>query len=182
MTLLILGLLLWIGGHVLKRVAPEARARMGSAGKGVAAAVILLGLVLIVLGYRAAPWVDVYYPAPWGIHINNLLMLIAVGLFGLGSSRSPLRSKMRHPMLTGTLLWAIAHLIVNGDLASLILFGTIGLWAIAEMIVINRAEPVWHPYQNGTTAGTIRLVVISLVVFVVIAAVHTWLGVWPFPM
>lgn len=181
MTLLILGIALWWAGHFFKRIAPGARAGLGDAGKGAAAVAILGGLVLMVIGYRAADFVPVYDAPGWGLHLNNLLMLIAVVLFGLGSSKSPLRARMRHPMLTGAILWAVAHLMANGDLASVLLFGAIGVWAIVEIVVINRAEPDYAPYEGGTTAGTVRLLGISAVVFGVIAAVHTWLGYYPFP-
>ncbi|RVT82763.1 hypothetical protein DXV76_16135 [Rhodobacteraceae bacterium CCMM004] len=185
MTLLILGLILWIGAHMFKRLAPGGRAamqeKMGDASKGVVAGVLVLSVVLMVLGYRWAEFIPVYDPPMWGVHLNNLGMLIAVGLFGLGSSKSPLRAKMRHPMLTGFALWAAVHLLVNGDLASVILFGALLIWALVEIPLINRAVPDYTPYQGGTTAGTIRLVVITVVVYLVIGLIHGWLGPWPFP-
>ncbi|MDF0602282.1 NnrU family protein [Psychromarinibacter sp. C21-152] len=185
MTLLILGIVLWCAAHLFKRLAPAQRSaladRMGDGAKGVVALVLLIAVILMILGYRWSDFVFVYEPPEWGRHLNNLLMLIAVALFGVGSSKSRLRARMRHPMLLGMLTWAVAHLLVNGDLASLLLFGLLGLWAIAEMIAINRAEPIWTPWQGGSLAGDIRLAVISVVVFGVIAGIHTWLGYYPFP-
>ena len=184
MALLILGLLLWVAAHFFKRVAVGPRRvmqdRMGEASKGVIAAILLLSVVLMVIGYRNA--FGEFY---WGrtaamTGINNLLMLVSVALFGLGSSKSRLRSKMRYPMLTGVVVWAVAHLLVNGDTASFILFGGLAIWALAEMVVINRAEPEYVPYEGGSVAGDIRLVVISLVVYAVISAIHIWLGYNPF--
>ncbi len=185
MTLLILGIALWWAAHLFKRAAPAQRAamtaRIGDGGaKGALALVLLVSLVLMVIGYRAADIVPVYDTPAWTRHLNNLLMLIAVALFGLGSSKSRLRARMRHPMLLGMLTWAVAHLIVNGDLASLLLFGLLGLWAIVEIVTINRAEPIWTPWQGGSAMGDLRLAVISVVVFGVIAWVHTWLGYYPF--
>jgi len=75
----------------------------------------------------------------------------------------------------------VAHLLVNGDLASIILFGGLLAWAVLEVIIINRAEPVWNRPQPGEAKKDVLLVVITLVSFVVIAAIHAWLGVWPFP-
>lgn len=185
MTLLILGLALWIGAHLFKRIAPDARAamtdRIGDASKGVIALVLVLSIVLMVIGYRAAGFVHVYAPPSWGIHLNNLLMLVAVLLLGLGHSKSRIRGIMRHPMLTSVVVWSGAHLLVNGDLASLVLFGALALWALAEMVVINRAEPDYVPAEPGTVVGDIRLAVITLVVFAVMAGIHAWLGYWPFP-
>lgn len=178
--LLILGIALFWAAHLFKRLAPGPRAAMGAMGKGPVALVLLVAVVLIVIGYRGAEFVQVYDPPGWARPINNLLMILAVVLFGLGSSKSRARKYMRHPMLTGVLVWAVAHLIANGDRDSLILFGALGLWAVVEMAVINRAEPDYQPYQGGSAVGDIRLAVISLVVFAVIAGVHIWLGVNPF--
>ena len=107
--------------------------------------------------------------------INNLLMIVAVVLFGAGSSKSRLRGNLRHPMLTGVVVWCVAHLLVNGHLAAVILFGGMGLWALIQMRLINRAEPAPEPYAEGTLAGDIRLVIISAIVFTVIAAIHNWI-------
>lgn len=184
MALLICGLVLWVAAHFFKRIAVGQRQtlqdRLGDGSKGVIALVLLLSVVLMVIGYRGA--VGEFY---WGRNaamtgINNLLMLLAVALFGLGSSKSRLRAKMRHPMLTGVVVWAVSHLLVNGDTPSFILFGGLALWAIAEMFIINRAEPDYTPYEGGSVAGDIRLAVISLVVFTVISVIHIWLGYNPF--
>jgi uncharacterized membrane protein len=133
------------------------------------------------VGYRGAAFVPVYGPPGWGIHVNNLLMLGAVGLLGAGHSKGRARSWLRHPMLTAVVVWAVAHLLVNGDRASLVLFGWMGLWAVAEMALISAREPAWVRPATGTVAGDVRWVVITLVVFGVIVAVHAWLGYPPFP-
>ncbi len=184
MTTLVLGLILWTLAHFFKRIAPGPRAalqdRLGDASKGVVAVAILASLALIVVGYRSAEFLPVYEPPTFFRHINNLLMLVAVALFGLGSSKSRFRGTLRHPMLTGAVVWAVAHLLANGDLASVILFGWMSLWAIAEMRLINSSEPDYTPLEPGTAAGDVKLSVITLVIFAVIAWVHTWLGYYPF--
>ena len=181
MILLGVGILLWWEGHFFKRILPDVHARLGTAGKAVSASSILLGVVLIVIGFRSSDTIPIYDPPDWGRHANNLMMLFAVILFGTGNSKSSLRGVLRHPMLMGMLVWAIAHLLVNGDLASVILFGSMAVWSVAEVLVINAREPDYTPWQGGSIAGSIRLLVISAVVYVVIGAVHTWLGYWPFP-
>lgn len=186
MTLLILGILIWVAVHLLKRVAPDARARMDVAmgagpARGVTAALLIIGTVLMIVGFRRAPYVAVYDPPSWGIHLNNLLMVVAVFLLGAGHSKGVARTWMRHPMLVAVTLWALAHLLVNGVLASILLFAGMGVWALAEMALINAAEPVWVRPAPGTTAGTVRWVIISIVVFAVIVGIHSWLGYWPFP-
>ena len=184
MTLLILGLILWTAAHFFKRLAPAARGamqdKMGDASKGVVAVLLVLSVVLMVKGYRAADTEFLWGRSAATTGINNLLMLAAVALFGLGSSKSRLRSRFRHPMLWGTVVWAVSHLLVNGDVASIILFGWIALWALAEMQIINRAEPDYEPYVGGSVMGDMRLAIIALVLYGIIAAVHTWLGYFPF--
>ncbi|NNJ68539.1 MAG: hypothetical protein HKP54_10940 [Boseongicola sp.] len=184
MTLLILGLLLWSFVHFFKRLAPSGRAamqdKMGDAAKGVIAILLVISVILMVIGYRGAPPDFLWGRSAATTGINNLLMLASVALFGLGSSKSRLRKKMRHPMLTGVVVWAASHLLVNGDTASIVLFGGLTIWALAEMVLINRAEPDYTPYDGGSAAGDIRLGVITLVVYGIIAGIHTWLGYYPF--
>ena len=81
---------------------------------------------------------------------------------------------------TGFGLWAFAHLLVNGDVASLILFGGLLLWAVMEIVVINRAEPDWTPTETGSIAKDGMFLVASLVLMAAIGWVHTWLGYFPF--
>lgn len=180
MVLLILGLALWIGAHLFKRIAPGPRAAMGDAGKAAVAVVLLLSVALMVIGYRGAPSVPVYDPLPGMGHLNNTLMLVAVFLFGVGGTKGSLYPRMRHPMLSGTLIWAVAHLLVNGDLASLILFGGTGLWALAEMAVINRSQS-WTPPTNGRgVKGDLMNLAGTAVLYAAIAGIHIWLGNNPF--
>jgi uncharacterized membrane protein len=184
MTLLLAGLVLWTAAHLFKPAMPDARAAFGARlgdgpSKGLVALVIAVGVVLMVVGFRQAPVENLWFPPLWTTHLNNLLMLVAVALLGLGHSKSRARPLVRDPMLTGVLLWAIAHLLVNGDLASVVLFGWLGVWALVEMVYARR-RPV-KPAPRLSLAGDIRFVVITLVVFAVIVAIHTWLGHPPFP-
>lgn len=181
MGLLILGLLLWVGAHIFKRVMPEQRAAMGDTGKIGVTVALLVSLGLMIWGYRGAEFIPVWYPPSFMVHINNLLMLIAIFVFGMSATTGRLRGKMRHPQLTAVKIWAVAHLLVNGDVASIILFGGLLAWAVLEVILINRAEPVWDRPQPGEAKKDVLLVVITLVAFGLIAAIHAWLGVWPFP-
>lgn len=181
MILLILGLILWTAAHYFKRLAPDMRAGLGDAGKGGVAVAIVLSLVLMIIGYRGAAFIPVWSPPAFMIHINNLLMLVAFFLYGLSATTGRLRGKMRHPQLTAVKVWAVAHLLVNGDLASIILFGGMLAWAVGSVILINRAQPVWDRLSPGAAKKDILLVVITLVMFSVVAAIHIWLGVWPFP-
>lgn len=184
MTLLIIGLLLWSGVHFLKRLAPAARAsmqdKMGDGSKGVIAVLLVISIVLMVIGYKNADTAVYWGRSSAMTGINNLLMILAVALMGVNSSKSRFRGKLRHGMLSGVVVWATAHLLVNGDFASIVLFGGMALWAIAEMVVLNRTTEPELPFEDGTAAGDIKLLVITLVLYAVISGVHTWLGYLPF--
>ena len=184
MTLLILGLLLWTAAHYFKRLFPDQRAALGNPGKGMVALAIFVGVLLMVLGYRSADFIAVWTPPAFMVHLNNLLMLGAVWMFA--TSQSPgaklwPATRIRHPMLISAKIWAVAHLLVNGDLAAILLFGGLLAWAVGEVILINRAEPDWTPPPVAEPARAIRVLIISAVIFAVVVAVHIWLGHWPFP-
>ncbi len=177
---LIAGLALWSLSHWFKRLAPGLRASLGNAGKGLVAALSLLGIWLMVRGYGAADATPLWDLGSAGRHVNNLLMLLAVALVGAAHSKSRLRAAIRHPMLWGAVVWALAHLLVNGDLRSIVLFGGLGLWALISMALINRAEPDWQPPEGLSAKGDLRLGVITLIVYAAIAGIHIWLGPNPF--
>ncbi len=185
MTLLLLGIVLWSGAHAFKRAAPGLRAdlteRFGAGpARGLFAALIGLSVLLMIVGYRAAPFTPLYTPPAWGVHLNNLMMLAAIALLGMGKSKGRARAWLRHPMLIGVLVWAAAHLLVNGDYASLLLFGGLGLWAILEIVMINAQDGVWQRPEPGPLSGDLRLAAITVVLYGVIGGIHAWLGYWPF--
>ncbi len=180
MIWLVVGVLLWAYSHLMKRVTPGFRAGLGDgAGKGVASVLALIAVGLMIYGYRHATVTVLWEPPGFLRHVNNLLMLVAVVLVGLGASRGVMRTKMRHPMLTSVKVWALAHLLVNGDLASVVLFGGLLAWAVVDVILINRMEPVWTPPVAGPVRNDILYLVASVVVFGVIVYIHTWLGYPP---
>ena len=184
MALLILGLILWVGAHYFRRFMPDQRAAMGRRGKGIIAVAIVAALVMIIIGYRGAAFIPVWTPPPFLTHLNNLLMVLAFWVYGSSAAKGAKAwpaYKTRHPQLLAVKIWATAHLLVNGDLASILLFGTMLGWAVSEVILINRAEPGWTPPPHAGRATYIRLIVISTILFVLVAGIHTWLGVIPFP-
>lgn len=176
MFLLILGVVLWAAAHFFKRIAPDFRAEIGDRGKGLVALALVLSVLLMIFGYRVSDGAFFWGRHPATVGINNLLMILALYFTSPGPKKGALFYKMRHPMLTGFLLWAVAHLLVNGDVPSFILFGGLGAWAIAEMVVINRAEPNWTPPAKGSIAKDGMFLVASVVLLAVIGFVHTWLG------
>lgn len=184
MTVLILGVALWVAAHLFKRLAPGPRAalsdRMGDGSKGVFALLIVLSVVLMVVGYRGAEFVNLWFPPAWLGHVNNLLMLVAFYVFGIGMAKGALSQRVRHPMLGGFTLWAVAHLLVNGDLASVILFGGLGAWAIAAMLIINAQDARWTPPPRKPGPRDAVAAAVVLVTYGVVGMIHLWLGVNPF--
>ncbi len=144
MGVLILGLVLFLGVHSLRTISPDGRDRLAAGyGRGYRAAyslVSLAGLVLIVWGYglaREAP-IPVWDPPVWTRHLALTLMLPVFTL--LIASQLPSRIKMatRHPMLLAVKLWATAHLLANGTLADILLFGAFLAWAVLARISAKR--------------------------------------------
>lgn len=180
--ILILGVLLWSGAHLFKRLAPARRQAMGDTGKGLVAILLLVSIILMVIGYRSAAFVAIWYPPGFMIHINNLLMVVAFWFFALSAIPGTLSAKVRHKQLTGVKAWAVGHLLVNGDLASVVLFGGLLAWAVVSVILINRAEPEWERPANATVRNDIVALVVGVVLLAVTAFIHNWLGYWPFPV
>ena len=180
MIWLILGVALWSWSHLLKRVSPGFRAGLGEGrAKGLVTLAALVALGLMIYGYKHADTVQLWDPPGFMRPINNLLMVFAVLLVNLGASRGVLRTKMRHPMLTAVKVWALAHLLVNGDLASVVLFGGLMAWAVVDVIRINRMEPDWLPPAPGPVLNDVIYVALSAVLFGVIVYIHGWLGYPP---
>ncbi|MCF2906604.1 NnrU family protein [Octadecabacter sp. CECT 8868] len=180
MTLIILGLVLWAGVHFWKRVAPDHRATFGEKGKGIVAIGSVIAIVLMVIGYRMAEGAVFWGRTSAMTGINNLLMLFAFYLFAASGKGTRITRAIRHPQLTATVVWSIAHLLVNGDTPSFVLFGGLGLWALAEMVVINRAQGPRGAYHAPPIKSEVIAAVATLVVFSIVAAIHIWLGYNPF--
>ncbi|NSX53635.1 NnrU family protein [Parasulfitobacter algicola] len=180
---LIIGILGWFVVHLFKRWFPDARAKLGNPGKGFVALGVIVSLVLIVVGYRGVDYIPVWQPPFFLTHLNNLLMLLAFYTYGASAAKGAkvwLGTKIRHPQLTGVKIWATAHLLVNGDLAAIILFGSMLAWAVISVITINKAEGPWQRPERAPIKKEIVLIGITIVLFTIVALIHNWLGVYPF--
>lgn len=180
MTWLIIGIALWYTGHLFKRVSPGLRDGLGHKGRGVSALIILAGLILMIVGVRGADFIPLYTPLPGMGHLVNLLMLVSVFMFGAGEASGVTKTKLRHPMLTGMFIWAGSHLLVNGDLVTVTLFASLAVWAVLEMIIINRAEPAWTRPERGPIAKDLKLALVTVMLYAIISFAHFWLGYHPF--
>lgn len=182
MTLLVLGVALWWAAHLFKRLAPARRTALGVKGYPVVAVAILFSVVLMVLGYRGAEGTVYWGRSPMLVGINNLLMVVAFYFYAASAAQGQkiwLGTKVRHPQLTGFSIWAVAHLLVNGDTPSFILFGGLLIWAVVEIIVINAQEGPWEQPERAPAKKEIVSIIITLGVVFVVMLIHYLLGVTP---
>jgi uncharacterized membrane protein len=174
---MILGLVLFLGVHTLP-AQQDLRARMiaalGEGGyKAGYAVVSLAGLILIAWGfshYRASGWIDVWYPPKAFKHITVALMLPAVILVVAAYIRGRIYIALKHPMLAGVKLWAAAHLLANGDLGAIILFGSFLGWAVFDRISLKRrTDPGAPPIAVGGIGNDLIAVAVGIVAYLALA-------------
>ena len=191
MTILILGLVLFLGVHSTRIVANDWRAatisRIGEkAWKGLFALASLAGLVLIVWGLgmvRRMPMLLWESPMPMR-HIAGLLMLVAfILLAATYVPRNGIKARLHHPMVLAVKVWALAHLLANGNLGDVVLFGSFLVWAVLSFRAARaRDRKLGTVYAPGTASGTAITVVVGISVWLVFAfwAHGLLFGVRPF--
>jgi uncharacterized membrane protein len=178
MALLIVGIIVFLGIHLLPTV-PHLRERLigslGETGYKVAFAVLsIAGFALLVWGFATAPVIQVWSPPPWTRWVAMVLMLPAFILLVAAYVPGRIKDKVKHPFLVAIKTWALAHLIANGDLASIILFGSFLAYAVYDRIALKGRKPtelIGTAAQGGTRNDLIAIVLGTL--FYVIFAV--WL-------
>ncbi|MEO1014792.1 MAG: NnrU family protein [Pseudomonadota bacterium] len=146
--LFFLGIALFFGAHGAMAVARPLRARLierlGENGyRGAYSLVSLAGIVLLVMGWASAPATSLFYPPYWLRHVAYLFTLL--GFIALASAYLPagrIKAALKHPMLVGVKFWALAHLLVNGEIRSLALFGAFLAFGVIDRIAVKRrGEP-----------------------------------------
>ncbi len=191
MTLLIAGLVLFLGIHSVSIVAPHWRTRQlalrgEAAWKGVYSLVSLVGLVLLIYGYGQArrSGVVLYQPPTALRHVALLLMLPVFPLLFAAYFPARIQRATKHPMLVAVKLWAFAHLLANGSLADVVLFGSFLAWAVADRISVKRRSAVDAHAVPGAPTRPVNdgiAIALGLIVYVAfLGGVHRWLiGVSP---
>ena len=178
MALLIAGVAIFIGAHLIPSIPSlrnGLRERVGVGPyMGVFSLVALTGFILMIVGMGRAPFVDLWTPPAWGRQVAIFAMPVALTLFIGAYMPSNLKRFTRHPMLWGVTIWAAVHLLANGDLASLILFGTFGAFALFDMWSANRrgAKLSTEAVQRWRDA---LLLVAGGVVYAALLYGHAWL-------
>jgi len=179
--LLAIGVLAFAGLHLVKSLAPGLRTQLQqrfteNGYKGIFSLLVLGSMALIVFGWRGAEPQFLYSPLP-GLRTAGLALLVLAFLLMVVSARpSRLRRLVRHPQLTGVALWGLAHLLLNGDSRSLLLFGGMLVWAVAEIFAINRRDGVWIKAEAPAPGADIANLVIAGIVVVVLVYIHPWIA------
>jgi uncharacterized membrane protein len=174
---MILGLALFLGVHTLpsqRALRAQAIGMLGEGGyKFGYALVSILGIALIAWGfghYRATGWIDVWNPPKALKHVTVALMLPAVILVVAAFVRGHIYTALKHPMLAGVKLWAAAHLLANGDLGSIILFGSFLGWAVFDRISLKqRKDAGAPPIPVGGWGNDMIAVAIGIVAYLALA-------------
>ena len=177
MPLLISGLALWALAHLFPVVARGRRNRVAdtlgaNAYRGLFSTVILAAVALMIFGWRSALATPIYQPPPWGSAVNYGLMAVAVLLFAASYSKNNLKRIIRHPQLAGILAWGLGHLIANGSMRSVVLFGGLVVWALVAMVALNRRDETWKKSDPVPIIWDGVLVAISTGVFFAILFFH----------
>jgi uncharacterized membrane protein len=188
MAILILGLALFFASHLLPLARPDLRAagvaRLGTIGWKIAYSLVATaGIALIVHGYGAArdARVDLWFPPVWTVHLNNLLMVAALGVYIAAPFKGAVARAIRHPQLTGVKIWAVAHLLANGDLSALLLFGGFLGWAVASVVLLNKRDGARTMPGPAPRSRDVAHAAATLAAVGAVGWLHGWLGVWPFP-
>lgn len=181
MIFLILGVALWSIVHFIPSLAqPLKKSLIQSLGdkayKGLFAASIICSVLLIVYGWKHTIPSYLYVLPPMVRHITMLLVLIAFIFLGAAHRPTRLKNSIRHPMLLGVIVWSSAHLLVNGDSRSVVLFGGMGVWAILEILFINRRDTTYTKPDAPGWAREIRGLLISFVIFFVVFLIHPYIA------
>ncbi|MGI9232288.1 MAG: NnrU family protein [Woeseiaceae bacterium] len=165
MSLLIAGVSLWVIAHLFKAIAPGPREhleqKLGQGPyRGLFSLLIIGSLILIVVGWKSAIPKAVYAPPLGSGPLISILILIGLVLFFASQFTGNIKRVLRHPQMAGTILWGTAHLLVNGDSRSVTVFGGFTVWALLEIVLINRRDGVWQK----PTAASIRHDVIPIAI------------------
>jgi uncharacterized membrane protein len=186
MLFLVIGLVVFLGVHSVSIVDRASRdtlaARMGNAWRGAYSVIALIGFVLLIWGYgqaRVEP-VVLYTPPTWLRHLSLLVLMPVFPLLVAAYTKGRIKAVVKHPMLVATKLWAAGHLLANGTLADLLLFGSFLAWAVADRVSVKKRglDPV---IERPNVMHDVIAVVVGLAIYGwFVVQGHAWLiGVAP---
>ncbi|MDY6921159.1 MAG: NnrU family protein [Pseudomonadota bacterium] len=181
MTLIVLGVILWSGVHLIPALAPGLKRRwqsaLGNGGyKGSFSLLILAALGLMIIGWRSALPVYLYTLSETIQLLTIAMMVFASVLFVAAKLPTRLKHLIRHPQLAAVALWSGGHLLANGDSRSLVLFGGLLIWSLVEMFAINRRQEAWvKPPVKGVWIEFLTLI-LGGVLFTALLLAHPYLS------
>ena len=181
MILLIAGVLLWSGLHLLPVAIRGPRQglvdRLGEGGyKGIFSLLMLAAIALMGFGWRGAQPSYMYSPSYEMRWAGIILTVIAFVLMAAANRPSRIGRLVRHPQLTGVLAWAVAHLLANGDSRSLVLFGGFAIWSAITIVLINRRDGAWQKPEPPSWIREIVGILIGVAVWGLFVAIHRWIA------
>ena len=179
MAMLISGVLLWSVLHFIPAglIGPReaAIAKLGEGGyKGIFSLAMLASMALMIFGWRSATPQSIYIPPA---ELRSVAMVVTIlGFILMAAANHPTRIGriIRHPQLTGVLLWALAHLLANGDSRSLVLFGGLAAWCVIMILLINRRDGAWE--KAPAPSWTVEIV--GVVIGIAVAGGFIWGHKW----
>ena len=179
LAILVLGLVVFIGAHVFITYRDHRAALIAGIGewpyKALFSLVSFVGVALIVWGfarYRATDWIDVWYPPAGMRHVTALLMWPAIVCVTAAYFPGDIKRTLKHPMLVGVKLWAFAHLLVNGDLGSIILFGSILAWAVYDRISLkHRVDSGAPSIPMGGRKNDVIAIIVGTILYLALGLV-----------
>lgn len=183
MLMLAAGIVVFLGAHSFTAARGARAAAIGRLGaqayRGVHSLVSLAGFVLIVVGfrhYRAEGWVQLWTPPAGLRHLTITLMWFAfVALAAMGKRPGRIRGWLRHPMLVAIKIWALAHLLANGDAGGMLLFGSFLAWAVFDRIAVKRRGDLGAARVAGFTRADALAVAAGTLAYAAMLVLHPWL-------
>ena len=185
MALLLAGITVWFVVHLFPAVAPASRENMifklgENAYKGLFSLLILAAVLMIVFGWKSSVPTGLYVPPVGPGLLPAVMVFVALVLFFSSRFDTHARRYLRHPQMAGTLLWAAAHLLTNGDSRSVVLFGGLAIWALLEIVLCNRRDGPRAELPAASLKSDLIAVLIGAVAWAIIGHFHVKLfGVAP---
>ncbi len=187
MTLLIVGVVAFVGLHLIPYFATGFRTglvtKIGIGGyRGFFAVAVLVSMATIIFGWRSTPPEMTFNPPAWGFHVTPLFVLFGFILFFASQAPTNIKRMIRHPQMTGILLWSVGHLAANGEDRSVVLFGGFALWSALAIFGANRRDKIWQKPEKQPILKDVVTVAIGLAVYALAVYFHeAVIGVRPMP-
>ncbi len=178
MNLLILGIIIFFSIHLVP-ISPLKNILINRLGenkyKGLYSLIALVGLLIIIYGFGHADFYPVWDPLPYSREIALVLMPISMVLLAAANVQTNIKRYIKHPMLVAILVWSFVHLIGNGDLRSIILFASFGVYALID-IIFSKKVLTTNNTTNYTLAKDIIVIIIGLLIYAVIVYFHQYIA------